>query len=287
MQLEAEIIQQPSAEAKGGWQLCSSDLLAVWSCGGGRQSCAIAVLIIEGKLPKPDYAVIADTGRELFTTFPYIHKFMMPELAAIGVKLEIVKAEEWSYYGTRFVDGSGDLMLPVYTMKNGVAGKNMPDCSGAWKRDTINHWLSKTKGVTRSQYCKWIGFSRSPKELIRASRMRNSVKEGGKLSRFPLIELGLNTPECLKLVKSHGWPEPKVSACWMCPNLKDSERMELTDEEKRLAIEFDRQVRAQFPGAYLHGECRPLEEIELSQSNDLFTDTDLKADGCETGGCFV
>ena len=58
------------------------------------------------------------------------------------------------------------------------------------------------------------------------------VKEGGKKSRFPLIELGLNTPECLNLVKSHGWPEPKVSACWMCPNLKDSERMDLTDEEK-------------------------------------------------------
>jgi hypothetical protein len=132
-----------------------------------------------------------------------------------------------------------------------------------------------------------MAAARWDKDRERRLRMHNSVKEGGKKSRFPLIELGLNTPECLNLVKAHGWPEPKVSACWMCPNLKDSERMDLTDEEKGLAIAFDREVRAQFPGAYLHGECRPLEEIKLSRSSDLFTDTDLKADGCETGGCFV
>ena len=111
--------------------------------------------------------------------------------------------------------------------------------------------------------------------------MQKSVKEGGNKSRFPLIELGLNTDECLRLVKAHGWPEPKVSACCMCPNLKDSERMDLSDEETRLAIEFDREVRSQFPGLFLHGECRPLEEITLSRGNDLFTE------GCETGGCFV
>jgi hypothetical protein len=239
------------------------------------------VLIIEGKLPKPDFAVMADTGRERFTTFPYVRKYLAPELAAVGVNLEIIKAAEWGYYAEKYVDGSGDLMLPVYTMENGIAGKNAPDCSGAWKRDVINRWLSQTNKITRSKFCKWIGFSRSPQELIRAMRMQQSKKEGGEKVRFPLIELGLTTPECLKLVKAHGWPEPKVSACWMCPNLKDSERMDLSDEEKRLAIEFDREVRSQFPDAFLHGECRPLEEIELSRSNDLFTEP------CETGGCFL
>lgn len=92
-----------------------SNMKQVWSCGGGRQSCAIAVLIITGRLPKPDVSVIADTGRERFTTFPYVHRYLIPGLASVGVKLEIVKASEWSYYGTGYVDGSGDLMLPAYT----------------------------------------------------------------------------------------------------------------------------------------------------------------------------
>lgn len=274
-------LENRTARAGSLQRFVSGHLRQVWSCGGGRQSCAIGVLIIEGKLPKPDFAVMADTGRERFTTFPYVRKYLAPELAAVGVNLEIIKAAEWGYYAEKYVDGSGDLMLPVYTMENGIAGKNAPDCSGAWKRDVINRWLSQTNKITRSKFCKWIGFSRSPQELIRAMRMQQSKKEGGEKVRFPLIELGLTTPECLKLVKAHGWPEPKVSACWMCPNLKDSERMDLSDEEKRLAIEFDREVRSQFPDAFLHGECRPLEEIELSRSNDLFTEP------CETGGCFL
>src|SRR6185503_7264775 len=171
-----------------------NEKIQVWSCGGGRQSCAIAVLIIQGKLAPPDIAVIADTGRERFTTFPYLHRHVIPELQSVGVKLNIVTSAEWSYYGTGYVDGSGDLMLPAYKLEGGKAIKNTADCSGAWKRDTINRWLSRVHGVTRSKYVKWIGFSRSPKELFRASRMLKSKKEGGGKSRFPLIELGLTTP---------------------------------------------------------------------------------------------
>jgi len=37
----------------------------VWASGGGVQSTAIAALIVLGRLPKPDLAVIADTGRGL------------------------------------------------------------------------------------------------------------------------------------------------------------------------------------------------------------------------------
>ncbi len=47
------------------------------SYGGGKQTVAIVTLILEGKLPKPDFMVIADTGREackiggLFAIVPY------------------------------------------------------------------------------------------------------------------------------------------------------------------------------------------------------------------------
>lgn len=253
----------------------------VWSCGGGRQSCAIAVLIIDGRLERPDIAVIANTGRERFSTFPYLHRYVIPELASIGVTLEVIKSEEWSYYGMGYVDGSGDLMLPAYDQADGLRRKNKPDCSGAWKRDAINRWLSNTHGITRSKYCKWIGFSASQKELVRAARMKASKKEGGNRSRFPLIELGLNTEACLKLVRNHGWPEPKVSACWMCPNLKDSERLDLTEEEKHMAIAFDEEMRRQFPATYLHRSFQPLADVDLTAQGELFNEP------CDSGVCFV
>jgi len=40
----------------------------VFSTGGGTQSTAIAGLIVQGLLPKPEICVIADTGREMPTT---------------------------------------------------------------------------------------------------------------------------------------------------------------------------------------------------------------------------
>lgn len=254
----------------------------IWSCGGGRQSCAIAVLIAEGKYPKPDISVIANTGRERFTTFPYLRQYVIPTLASVGVDLQIVDASEWSYYGTDYVDGTGGLMLPVYSFDDkGNPVKFGADCSGNWKRDAINRWLSKVHGITRSKYFKWIGFSRSPRELLRAHNMSQSKKEGNGKTRFPLIELGLTTGDCMRIVEQFGWPAPKVSACWMCPNLKDSERAELSDEEKRLANEFDMKVRAQFPNTYLHGSYFPLSEVDFNKPNDLFTEV------CDSGNCFV
>lgn len=256
-------------------------LKQVWSCGGGRQSCAIAVLIIQGRIEKPDVAVIADTGRERFTTFPYLRKYVIPELESVGLTLHVIKTEEWSYYGTRWVDGTGGLMIPAYDESEGFKRKLNPDCSGNWKRDSINRWLSKTFGITRGKYCKWIGFSCSPKELVRAANMAKSKKEGGNRSRFPLIELGLNTQECLKIVKQHGWPEPKVSACYMCPNLKDSERLSLSPEEQELAIKFDEEMRAQFPETYIHKTFQPLAQVDLKAQGELFSEP------CNSGVCFV
>lgn len=257
-------------------------LKQVWSCGGGRQSCALAVLIVQGKYPKPDIAVMANTGRERFATFPYLRQYVIPALASVGVDLQVVDSTRWSYYADRYVDGTGDLMLPVYGFDSkGAPVKYGADCSGSWKRDAINRWLSQTHGITRSRYVKWIGFSRSPKELLRAERMSKSKKEGGGKTRFPLIELGLSTGDCMRIIEEFGWPAPKVSACWMCPNLKDSERAELSDDEKRLANEFDGQVRAQFPNTYLHGSYQPLASVDLTKPSDLFTEV------CDSGGCFV
>ena len=58
----------------------------IWSCGGGVQSTAIAALIIRGHLPTPDLAVIADTERELSTTWEYLEKYTAPPFRELTVK---------------------------------------------------------------------------------------------------------------------------------------------------------------------------------------------------------
>lgn len=47
----------------------SLPLAEVWSNGGGTQSIATAVLVLTGRLPKPDLGVIVDTTRETSPTW--------------------------------------------------------------------------------------------------------------------------------------------------------------------------------------------------------------------------
>ena len=49
-----------------------------WSYGGGTQSVAIAVLVAQGRLPRPELLVIADTGREATETWEYHEKHVAP-----------------------------------------------------------------------------------------------------------------------------------------------------------------------------------------------------------------
>ena len=249
----------------------------VWSVGGGRQSCGLGALIIQGKFEKPDIAVMADTGREKKRTWDYLNAYLIPGLASVGVTLEIIKSKEWGYAGESYVDGSGDLMLPVYT----ADGKNSPDCSGSWKRDAINRWLSVEKGITRSQYVKWIGFSRD--EPRRILRMRKSKKEGGGKSRFPLLELWLTKRECIQACLDIGWPEPPWSACWMCPNMNDDDWRNLTPEELVEAVAFENEMRRDYPDAFLHRSLVPLSQIDFSTKPQA----DLFNEPCDSGLCFT
>ena len=65
----------------------------VMSYGGGKQTVAMVTLVLEGKLQKPDVIVMADTGREVQTTFEYLNRVVQPALKAIGLQVEIAGHE--------------------------------------------------------------------------------------------------------------------------------------------------------------------------------------------------
>ena len=70
--------------------------LEVFNSGGGTQSCAISALIIQGRLPRPDYIVIADTGREMKTTWQYLDAVVRPALKAIGLEVHRISKDEFA-----------------------------------------------------------------------------------------------------------------------------------------------------------------------------------------------
>lgn len=255
----------------------------VWSCGGGTQSCAIAVLIIQGKLPKPDIAVIADTGRETEATWEYYNKNLKPSLATAGIDLVRIKAADWAPHGeSLFPYKNHTVPIPVYSTQSGTKTKLENYCTGDWKTKVIRKWLVSS-GVVYAQTCRWIGFSVD--ETLRWMKMMKGEEYQRGLIRLPLVfDVRLKRREAIKLVEDFGWPTPPRSACWMCPNHSDNEWRKLIAEcpdEFQKAVELEREIHKTDPDAWLHRSCIPLDQVDFSQPDDLFSRP------CDSGMCFV
>lgn len=255
----------------------------VWSCGGGTQSAAIAALIVLGDLPKPDAAVISDTGREASATWRYYERVLHPEVAAVGVDLirlpHSFKGDGWNtvdLWGGR--DGDTAL-IPAYTTHGGGALLTQTGkfCSNEWKARPVERYC---RSIGLNQGTIWIGFS-----IDEMQRMRGFNPDAKWNHEYPLIERRLTRGDCCKLVEQMGWPPAPRSSCWMCPYRTDVEWLHLkaTDPiDFEAAVQFEGELRAVDPTLWLHRSGRPLHAVAFNESQgDLFNDP------CASGMCFT
>jgi len=255
----------------------------IWNNGGGTQSAAIAALIVTGKLPKPDLAVIADTGREKSATWDYLDHYIVPALASVGVTMHRVKKED---YATKDLYGGADgntLLIPAFTTQGADVGKLSAFCSAEWKREVVRRWAS-AQGVKAAT--NWIGYSTD--EMGRAYKAKHSTKAQGKWQvDFPLIRLGMNRGACAHYALDVLGELPGRSSCWMCPNMHMGEwRDVMADERDRpKVIQFDRQMRERDPHAWLTDQAVPIDQANFDDANEVLFGRDGGA--CESGMCFV
>lgn len=248
----------------------------IWSSGGGVQSSAIAALIVQGRLPKPDLAVISDTERELQTTWKYMDTVTAPALSSVGVTLHRVLK---SKYATVDLYGGKDgdtLLIPAFTTQEGDIGKLDGFCSNEWKRRVVQRWANAEHGVEAATM--WYGIS--------TEEQGRAYYPGGKWQhRYPLIDLNRSRADCYDIVKAMGWPEPPRSSCWMCPNHREDEWLWQEKEapaDHRKAIVFDREIRKRDPHVYLHQSGEPLADARFDPANEI-----MFSRSCQRGICFV
>lgn len=246
----------------------------IWSCGGGTQSGAIAALIRLGKLPRPDYAFMTDTGREKSSTWPFVDGFIRPALASVGLELTIVKAANFARLDVFWND---TVLLPGYTNIAGKVGKLSPYCSGKWKGDVAERWM-RSIGI---ETCRnWIGISRDEARRIRAQH-RPWLELW-----YPLIfAVPMHRYQCVELIRAEGWTKPiPHSACYMCPNLSDPEWIDMQMNQPQdftKACNLEAEMRFKDPHFFLHPSCVPLAQVDFHAQATMFADR-----GCTTG-CFT
>jgi len=234
----------------------------VWSYGGGVQTAAIAVLVHEGRLPKPGITVIADTGREASSTWEYLKSVMQPYLNEVAVTVEIAPH---SLAAVDLYAKNGDLLIPAFT----ETGKLDTYCSNEWKQRVVHRYL-RSRGVR--QCTLWLGISTD--ELQRAKD--SSV--GWIKHHYPLLfDHPMSRPQAFKIVTSAGLPEPPRSSCWMCPHRSNTEWKALSPHDLGLAKQLEQQIRERDDGLYLHRSKKLL-------IDEPFNYSDGQIDFCDGGG---
>jgi hypothetical protein len=240
----------------------------VWKYGGGTQSVAIAALIVQEKLPKPDLACIADTGRERSTTWQYMDSVVAPALRGVGVEIHRLDKAKYEYAHEDLYNRTGHLLIPAFTDANGKTGKMSGYCNKWWKRDVVDNWLRRDMGIKPQEVRSWIGFSAD--EYPRALRMMQGEEYKQGRIRFPLIELMLKRRDSIRLVEDMGWPTPPRSACWMCPNQTDYEWADLKKnhpDEFARAVAVENEMRTRDSNYWLHDSCQPLETVDFARED--------------------
>jgi hypothetical protein len=227
----------------------------------------MCILVAQGKLPRPDAVIAADTGREMPRTWEYADKHMRPLLATVGLELHVAPHSlvTRDLYAT-----NGDLLIPVFT----ETGKFQTYCSDEWKARVVQRY-ARTIGIGTDNDV-WIGFSLDEVKRIKGTDNR----------RFPLIDLMLTGEDCRSIVLAAGLPLPMKSRCWMCPNQHNAEWREVRADPElwRQAIELDDEIRANDDrgGVYLHASRKPLAEADIDT-----TDRAEPNRQCAFGMCFV
>ena len=237
-------------------RLNTAELKTVWSCGGGVQSTAIAALICEGKLPRPDYALMTDCGYEKQATMEYVRGTLVPSLKAVGVELNLLRTLD--YANNDVVNAGGLVRIPAYTRTGSGSGiKFKTFCSDAWKVRVAHKWM-REQGIALAE--NWVGISTDELRRQRLSPKRWIT------NRYPLVELGLSREDCLWFICEHGWPRPPRTSCLCCPQQDDASwattKREYPDDWQR-AVEIEQSMQKVVPDVYLHRSLVPLNEVQL------------------------
>lgn len=298
--------------------------LRVLSLGAGVQSTTLLLLSAEGRLPKPDAAIFADTGWEPRAVYEHLDHLEREVAQPAGIPIHRVSVgnirDDALNPEARFAQ------MPLYIRsRGGRDGMLRRQCTAEYKVKPIKATVRELLGyphptqVPTGVYVEqWIGISLD--EASRAARHYDDVAY--MKSRYPLITevtggaergkaVGWTRADCIRYLTASGFPETPKSACIGCPYSGNARWRALRDErpdEWADAVAFDAAIRqgnarAIATGKPLHGEAflhrsrLPLDQAPIDRvtahewagrQTDVFNQiADAEADerGCSPWAC--
>lgn len=264
--------------------------LRVVSFGGGIQSWAMLVAADKGLLgPKPDFAIIGDTGNESDAMWDYYETHRH----RVSTEIRVVKRGDILQHIRRSKgepDGKQLATLPYYL---GDGGQMMRTCTASFKIDAVTQEIRRLLNVKKGARMPkdtlvevWVGFSMDERK-----RAGGYPAEIWQEVRYPLLEIDFTRGRCEQFLVENGFPVPPRSRCIICPYRSDESWRQLTAEEFEEACQIDEQLREggtpprgykSLP--YLHRERKPLREVDFTPPSMGLPIDDNEEHDC-FGGC--
>lgn len=260
-------------------------MIRLLSLGAGVQSSTVLLMSCRGELPKIDCAIFADTGWEPTAVYDHL-AWLEIEAERHGIpvfrvsKGSSIRADALvSRIRGKKTEHGRWLSMPFRTVQpDGSQGMIRRQCTSEYKIQPIEKFIRRQLlGLRPKQHApkllaieQWFGISRDE-----AKRARLSTSLWVDF-HYPLIlDKRFTRQDCINWLQKH-YPERTVprSACIGCPYRSNDEWRHLRDnspEEWQDAIAFDEAMRdagGMRGKIYLHRDCVPLAEADLSTAED-------------------
>jgi hypothetical protein len=225
-----------------------------FSFGGGRQSTAIGLLLIEqpdkftdAGLTLPNHIIFADTGAEPAKVYKHVDT-MRKKLTDAGYQFHIVNNAK---QGEKFkpidaIEARGVTTVPWFTKGiDGTVGMLKRQCTNEFKVQPIHQKIRELLGYKKGERVTdsanlWLGISTDESNRTANSPVRWLVNQ------YPLLAINWNAVDCsIYGTYKLGYPIPK-SACYFCPFTRPSEWMRRKQEDPQeflRAVELDNKIR--------------------------------------------
>lgn len=238
--------------------------LQVFSCGMGVQTCAMALMIKRGILPRPDIGIFADTGAEKPESIALLHDFMIPLFEDLGIPFKVVTAK----YG-RIDD--------YYRNLGAIPMIGFRACTEKFKITPIRKHIRTIVGNRNGKQLAqcWLGITTDESHR----EFESDVK--WITNTFPLLERGISRTDCHEILAEEGLEVIK-SGCFMCPYNNGEEWIKVRDGDPELwqrALSLEAAYFEKWPDRWkgLRADKKrltePLEDFARSK--------------CSSGGCFI
>ncbi len=291
-QASVERVMSEPSNVNDRTRVRNQKILSVLSLGAGVQSTVMALMANEGYdgIPKPDFAIFADTGWEPKSIYEHLD-WLKTQLDYEVVHVTAGNIKENTLNGTnphnrQYID------MPVWVI-NEDRGKSVGKrtCTNEYKVKPIRNELRNRLGLKSREVCPkdiqvhmWLGIS-----VDEASREKPS-KENWITNKYPLIDRGYSRAQLYRWFKER-YPDRALprSACIGCPYHSDSMWKEMKENDPTSfadavavdwAIRNSPQARGALKGqAFLHKSRKPLNEVQFAPN--LPSETQHMEQECE------